>query len=60
MPPHRFLFTRRRIVGQPASDALALEGEFAPEEGHEIVPTREAHNLVTYLLGLNQMYEIED
>ena len=40
--------------------ALALEGEFAPEEGHEIVPTREAHNLVTYLLGLNQMYEIED
>jgi cytochrome c oxidase cbb3-type subunit 2 len=60
MPPHRFLFTRRRIVGQPASDALALKGGFAPEEGHEIVPTREAHNLVTYLLGLNQMYEIED
>ena len=60
MPPHRFLFTKRRIVGQPASDALALGAEFAPEEGYEIVPTREAHNLVTYLLSLDQSYEIEE
>jgi cytochrome c oxidase cbb3-type subunit 2 len=60
MPPHRFLFDKREIVGQPSSDALALEGGFAPEDGYEIVPTREAHNLVTYLLSLNQMYEIED
>ena len=60
MPPHRFLFETRKIVGQPASDALALDGEFAAEEGYEIVPTREAHNLVTYLLSLDQSYEIEE
>ena len=60
MPPHRFLYDKRRISGQKSDDALPLEGEFAPEAGWEIVPTYDAKALVAYLKRLDQSYEIED
>ena len=60
MPPHPFLFETRRVIGAPAADALKLEGEWAVDEGWEIVPRPEARDLVTYLQRLDQSYEIED
>jgi cytochrome c oxidase cbb3-type subunit 2 len=52
MPPFRFLFEKRKIGAKPSPDALALPKEYAPEPGFEIVPQREARNLVQYLLSL--------
>jgi cytochrome c oxidase cbb3-type subunit 2 len=60
MPPHRFLYEKRRISGQKSDDALRLEGVFAPEPGFEVVPTYDARALVAYLKRLDQTYEIED
>jgi len=60
MPPHRFLYEKRRIQGQKSDEALPLKGEFAPPEGYEVVPTYEAKALVAYLKRLDQSYEIED
>jgi cytochrome c oxidase cbb3-type subunit 2 len=60
MPPHRFLYEKRRIEGQPSDDALPLKDEYAPPEGYEVVPTYEAKALVAYLKRLDQSYEIED
>lgn len=60
MPPYRFLFEKRRIVGEPSADALPLEDPWAPEEGYEIVPTQKARALVAYLLSLDQSYEIPE
>jgi cytochrome c oxidase cbb3-type subunit II len=53
MPPFRFLFEKRKIVGRPSPEALALTGAFAIKEpGYEIVPRPEAKELVEYLLSL--------
>lgn len=52
MPPHPFLYQKRRILGQPSTKALNLTGQFAPEPGYEIVPTPDAEALVAYLLSL--------
>jgi cytochrome c oxidase cbb3-type subunit 2 len=53
MPPFRFLYEKRKIVGAPSPDALALTGQFALNEpGYEIVPKPEARALVDYLLSL--------
>ncbi len=52
MPPYRFLFEKRKIGREPSPDSLKLAGKFAPEEGHEIVPTDQARQLVAYLLSL--------
>jgi cytochrome c oxidase cbb3-type subunit 2 len=54
MPPYPFLFEERKIDGQPSENALQLSGEFAPPEGYEVVPTREAEALVAYLLSLRK------
>lgn len=51
MPGYESLFEVRDIVGQPSEDALDLREKFAPEAGHEIVPTSDAHALVDYLLS---------
>jgi cytochrome c oxidase cbb3-type subunit 2 len=48
MPAYPFLFDARRIVGQPAKQALAVKGR----PGFEVVPTRRAEALTTYLLSL--------
>lgn len=60
MPPYRYFFEKRKIVGEPSPEALPLEDEWAPEEGYEIVPTRDARALVAYLLSLDQSYEIPE
>lgn len=52
MPSYKFLFQQRKIQGQPSSEALRLNGEFAPPAGYEIVPRPEAKALVAYLLSL--------
>lgn len=52
MPPYRYLFNLRRIVGVPSPNALQLSGEFAPPLGFEVVPTAEATALAAYLVSL--------
>ena len=53
MPSYRFLFEKRKIVGQPSPDALQDLKEFAPPAGYEIVPKPDARQLVAYLLSLH-------
>ncbi len=48
MPAYPFLFESRRIVGQLANQALAVKSR----PGFEVVPTRRAEALATYLLSL--------
>jgi cytochrome c oxidase cbb3-type subunit II len=48
MPAYSFLFESRRVVGQPARQALAVKSR----PGYEIVPTRRAEALAAYLLSL--------
>lgn len=53
MPPYRFLFETRKIIGEKSPDALKFtEEKFAPPAGYEIVPKPEAKQLVAYLLSL--------
>src|SRR5205823_9149365 len=52
MPPFRFLFEKRKIERMRSADALELPAEFAPSAGFEIIPKREAKELVAYLLSL--------
>jgi cytochrome c oxidase cbb3-type subunit 2 len=48
MPVYPFLFDERRIVGQPAKQALPVKSR----PGYEVVPTRRAEALAAYLLSL--------
>jgi cytochrome c oxidase cbb3-type subunit II len=52
MPAYPYLFQQRRINGAPAPDAVKLPEKFAPPSGYEIVPTRQALALVSYLDSL--------
>jgi cbb3-type cytochrome oxidase cytochrome c subunit len=53
MPPYRFLFEKRKMMGRtPSSDALQFTDGATPTEGYEIVPTDDARSLVAYLLSL--------
>ncbi len=54
MPAYTFLFTTRKISGDPSPEALAVPGVPA---GSELVPTERAVTLVTYLLGLKDTYD---
>jgi cytochrome c oxidase cbb3-type subunit II len=60
MPSYRWLFRDQAIAGQPAQNALKLEGADAPRPGHEIVPTAEAEALVAYLLSLKRDYALPE
>ena len=60
MPSYRWLFQDQAIAGQPAQNALKLEGADAPRPGHEIVPTPEAEALVAYLLSLKRDYALPE
>jgi cytochrome c oxidase cbb3-type subunit 2 len=60
MPAYRFLFTTRRLIGGPASDALVLGKADQPEPGYEIVPTADGQALVAYLLSLKKGYDLLD
>lgn len=54
MPGYRHLFETRVIQGQVSDDAVQLPEKYAPPEGYEIVPTKEAKALVGYLLTLKK------
>ena len=60
MPAYRFLYKKRRIVGERSADALQLSGSDAPAEGWEIVPSYDAKCLVAYLMGLNQSHPLKE
>lgn len=60
MPPFRYLFEERKIVGEPSADAIALYGEDVPKPGYEIVPTMDAKALVAYLLSRDQSYPLPE
>ncbi|MEZ5405626.1 MAG: cbb3-type cytochrome c oxidase subunit II [Verrucomicrobiia bacterium] len=60
MPPFRYLFEERKIVGQVSEDAVALFGKDAPKPGYEVVPTMDAKALVAYLLSRNQSYALPE
>lgn len=56
MPAYRFLFTTRKIVGEPADNAL----QGVAPAGYELVPTARAEALAAYLLSLKQTYEFSE
>jgi cytochrome c oxidase cbb3-type subunit 2 len=58
MPPFRFLFETRKVVGEPSPKAIQalLPASHQPPAGHEIVPTIRAERLVSYLLSLKDTY----
>lgn len=60
MPPFRFLFEKRKIVGQRSAEALNLAGTDQPPEGWEIVPTADARSLVGFLLSLDSTHPLKE
>jgi len=60
MPPYRFLFEKRKIVGQRSADALDLHGADAPGADYEVVPTEKAKALVAYLRSLDRSHPINE
>lgn len=60
MPRFAFLYEKKEIVGEGSSRALNLSGEYAPEDGYEIVPTRKAEALAAYMLSLNIQTDLAD
>jgi cytochrome c oxidase cbb3-type subunit 2 len=58
MPPFKFLFETRKIVGQPSPKAIQfkLPEKYQPKPGYEIVPTERAESLVAYLVSLKDTY----
>jgi cbb3-type cytochrome oxidase cytochrome c subunit len=60
MPAYRFLYEKRRIIGERSAEALQLTGSDAPPEGWEVVPSYDAKCLVAYLTSLNQSHPLKD
>src|SRR5437868_431076 len=60
MPAYKFLYSKRRISGQPSAEALKLHGDDAPGEGWEVVPTYDAECLVAYLMSLDQSHPLKE
>ena len=59
--PLPFLFESRAIRSSgPATDALVLKGSYAPEAGHEVVPTLAAYQLASYLKSLQTSVELPE
>ena len=54
MPSFQDLYTVRPIQGNGSSNALKFPADAGPPAGYEVVPTREADELVTYLLSLKK------
>ncbi len=57
MPPYRYLFEIRKVVGDGSPDALnltalGLKEQVSPNGRYELVPTEDAKALVDYLLHL--------
>ena len=60
MPSYRFLYKKRRVVGERSADALELTGSDTPREGWEVVPSFDAKCLVAYLMSLNQSHPLKE
>jgi cbb3-type cytochrome oxidase cytochrome c subunit len=60
MPAYRFLYEKRRIVGERSAEALQLSSSDAPPAGWEVVPTYDARCVVAYLMGLNQSHPLKE
>ena len=54
MPPFKYLYEERKILGQPSNEALALPEGWTIAPGYEIIPSDDAKALVAYLLSLNR------
>jgi cytochrome c oxidase cbb3-type subunit 2 len=52
MPPYPWFFQVRPLRGEPLPEAIKLTPPYAPPEGYEVVPTRDALALVAYLNSL--------
>lgn len=54
MPPHRFLYETRQIVGEPSPKAVQslLPEKYQPAPGHEIVLKQRGEDLIAYMLSL--------
>jgi cytochrome c oxidase cbb3-type subunit 2 len=60
MPAYHFLYEKRRISGERASDAVQLSEKDAVPEGWEVVPTYDARCLVAYLMSLDQSHALQE
>ncbi|MHB1560466.1 MAG: cbb3-type cytochrome c oxidase subunit II [Isosphaeraceae bacterium] len=60
MPSFRFLYERRKIVGQPTHRAIQFPADRALKAGYEVVPTPEATALVAYLLSLDHTVPLRE
>ena len=60
MPSFRFLYERRKIVGQPTHRAIRFPEGRSPGPGYEVVPTPEATALVAYLLSLDHTVPLRE
>jgi cbb3-type cytochrome oxidase cytochrome c subunit len=60
MPAYHFLYEKRRISGQRATDALKLGERDAFPDGWEVVPTYDAKCLVAYLMSLDQSHALKE
>jgi cytochrome c oxidase cbb3-type subunit 2 len=56
MPPYRFLFETREIIGEPSVHAVhtKLPAKDQPPAGHEIVLSQRGEDLIAYLLALKE------
>lgn len=54
MPPYRFLFETRPVVGEPSARSVQhlLPAKDQPPVGHEIILTQRGEDLIAYLLAL--------
>jgi len=61
MPSYSYLYTVRKIQGQPSNESLVgLAGPHAPKPGYEVVPTEDAKALVAFMLSLNKSYPLPE
>lgn len=60
MPAYPFLFEVREVVGEASSQALNLPVEFAPGSGFEVIPSRKAESLASYMLSLKVDYDLKE
>ena len=60
MPPYKFLFETRPIIGEPSPKALRLPEPHTPPPGFETVPTARAEALVAYMLSLKDTYNFPE
>lgn len=51
MPPYPYLFRKQKTGSTPSPNALALAGDFQPEDGYEVIPRPEAEALVAYMIS---------